>query len=67
MREKLDYRDLLERLDNAFPDGELLTRNQLAQFLGVSRQTVRVKYGKAFPPRGLITKTLAARVLSSSG
>ena len=67
MREKADYRDLLERLDKTFPDGELLTRNQLAQFLGVSRQTVRVKYGKAFPPRSLLTKTAVARVLSSSG
>ena len=64
-RERPDYRDLLERLDRAFPGREMLTRDDLASFLGVSRQTVYNRY--SFPPRTRITKTQAARAISSSG
>lgn len=62
-RERPDYRDLLERLDRAFPGRELLTRDELALFLGVSRQTVYNRY--SFPPRAKISKTQAARAIST--
>lgn len=40
-REKQGFRDTLERLDKAFPDRELLTITDVAQFTGVKRETVR--------------------------
>lgn len=64
MRTKPDYYDLLGRLDQAFPGKELLTRDELASFLGVSRQTVYNRY--SFPPRTKISKTQAARAISTS-
>ena len=45
MREKRDFRDNLERLDNAFPDKELLTQTECAKYLGVSNKTVKRRYG----------------------
>ena len=63
-RERPDYRDLLERLDRAFPGREMLTRDDLASFLGVSRQTVYNRY--SFPSRVKISKTQAARAFSTS-
>lgn len=63
-KERQDYRDLLERLDRAFPGREMLTRDDLAYFLGVTRQTVYNRY--SFPSRVRISKTQAARAISSS-
>ena len=64
MRTKPDYYDLLGRLDAAYPGKELLTRDELASFLGVTRQTVYNRY--CFPPRTKISKTQAARAISTS-
>ena len=61
-REKLDYRDLLERLDEAFPERELLTRGEIAAFLGVNPRTVKRRYDF---PAGRVTKTLVARRLAT--
>lgn len=63
-RERESYRDLLERLDVAYPGREWITRKEIAAFLGTSAQTISVKYGKVFPPRQRVTKVHAARVLS---
>ena len=57
-REKADYRDLLDRLDAAFPGKEMLTKAEVAEWLGVGRNTVTRRYGW---PRGKITKTQVAR------
>ena len=43
-REKPGYRDNLELLNLRFPDAEMLTAAQVAQFTGLSAQTVRKKF-----------------------
>lgn len=62
-KEKADYRDLLERLDAAFPGRELLTKRDVAAWLGVNEKTVKRRYGW---PRGKVSKTQVARAVSSS-
>lgn len=62
-REKPDYRDVLERLDAAFPGRELLTKTEAAQWLGVSTETVRRRYDL---PGGRILKTTLARAVAGS-
>ena len=62
-REKADYRELLMRLDNAFPERETLTRQDVAEWLGVSRNTVTRRYKW---PAGRVTKTQVARSLATS-
>ena len=61
-REKPAFRDNLDRLDEAFPDRELLSVTEVARYLGKSSQTV----AKRFPfRRGLgISKATLARELS---
>ena len=61
-REKADYRDILERLDVAFPGKELLEKKDVAAWLGVDPRTVARRY--KFPP-GKVTKTQVARAVSS--
>lgn len=63
-REHKSYRDLLERLDAAFPGREWITRKEIAAFLGVSAQTISNRYSRVFPARQRITKVQTARVLS---
>ena len=60
-REKDDYRDLLMRLDEAFPGRELLTREEVATFLGVNPRTVKRRYDF---PAGRVTKTAIARAVA---
>lgn len=62
-REKADFRDLLERLDTAFPGKELLEKQEIAAWLGVNPRTVSRRYNF---PRGKVTKTAVARAVSSS-
>ena len=64
MREKPDYRDTLQRLDERYPDREFLSRSDVAAFLGASRQTVYNRFGSKLPARVLLTKTQIARVLA---
>lgn len=61
-REKADFRNILERLDAAYPGRELLTREELAAFLGVNPRTVKRRYDF---PAGRVTKTLAARRIAT--
>ena len=60
-REKADYRDLLMRLDEAYPGRELLTRGEIAVFLGVNPRTVKRRYDF---PAGRVTKTAIARAVA---
>ena len=64
-REKTDYRDILERLDTKYPDKELLTRGEIASFLGITRQAVYNRYGDRMPAGVKISKTMIARLVSS--
>lgn len=57
-REKPDYRTTLEALETAYPGQWLLSRSQIASFLGVSEKTVKRRY--TFNP-GRVTKANAAR------
>lgn len=45
-REKPTYRAALERLDEAFPDKEVLTQKELSEYLGLSVRFVRDKWKK---------------------
>ena len=64
-REKPTFRAELERLDAAFPDKEFLTVKELADYLGVCKQTIyrkwRVHFNKTI--RGF-TKVRIASVLA---
>lgn len=60
-RERADYRDLLERLDEAFPGRELLQKQEIAAWLGIDPRTVARRYN--FPP-GRVTKTQVAMAVS---
>ena len=61
MREKAGYRDNLERIVERFPDKELLTKKDVAEFCGVDRRRV----GKLFPfKNNLISVATLARELS---
>lgn len=61
-REKEGYRDNLVRLDEHFPNKELLETKELADFLGVCARTVK----KHFPIKnGYISKAEAARTMST--
>lgn len=64
-REKECYRDNLQRIDEKFPDKELLNMKEVAAYLGVSRRTMTrhsKEYG--FNERGQVTKVKLARALS---
>lgn len=63
-RESVDYRDILERLDQTYPGREWITRKEIAAFLGVSTQTISNRYSRVFPARQRVTKVQVARVLS---
>ena len=60
-REKECFRDYLERLDQKFPDKEVLTQKECADFIGRDARTVKKYYG--IDKRG-ISKVKLARLLS---
>ena len=60
-REKLSYRDNLERLDMAFPNKEMLSQIEVANYCGMDRHTVTKHF--RFTER-YISKTVLARELS---
>ena len=43
-REKVAFRDLLERLDSAFPQREMLSASDIAKFEGAGRETIKRRY-----------------------
>lgn len=61
-REKKGYRDNLERLNERFPDKELLSRADIISFTGQSRKVV----DRLFPPTlsQYISKADFARMIS---
>lgn len=44
-REKELYRDYLARLDEKFPDKEIIQQKECAEFLGLDPRTVKKRYG----------------------
>ncbi len=60
-REKECYRDYLERLDEKFPNKEILPQKECAEFLGIDPRTAKKKYGIG---RDGISKCRLARLLS---
>ena len=63
-REREGYRDLLERLDTAFPGRELIGKSEVAGWLGISKSTLQRRY--ALPPGQLVSKTAVARAVAGS-
>lgn len=60
-REKECYRDNLERLEEAFPDKEILCISDVVRYTGKNYRTVK----KRFPFKGCeISKVVLARALS---
>lgn len=60
-REKELFRDYLIRLDEKFPDKEIIQQKECAEFLGLDKRTVKKKYGVS---RDGISKGKLARLLS---
>jgi len=61
-RENPDYRDILERLDKAFPNKEVLTKTETAAWLGISLKTLKRRY--SLPP-GYNSKVQVAKAVAS--
>ena len=61
-REKLSYRDNLERLDEAFPDREMLTVTDVSKFTGVCRRVAKSWF--SFNQYNYISKATLAREMS---
>ncbi len=60
-KEKINFRDNLERIDKRFPDKELLQQKECAEYLGCSTDKVRRVYNIR---SGGITKVEFARLIS---
>ena len=65
-REKECFRDYIMRLDEKFPDKELLTKGEVIDFLGISQSTMTRRAKEfGFAPRSKhVSKVKLARALS---
>ncbi len=62
-REKQCYRDMLEVLNEKFPDRQFLNAQEAADFIGCSRRTVDRKFKDYFISGLGISKVQLARLL----
>lgn len=62
-KEKDGYREQLQRLDEQFPDKEMLNQKELAEYLGCDPKTIRKKYKHLFTPGLGISKTKIANLI----
>lgn len=60
-REKEGFRDVMRSLNEMFPDQGMLGKNEVAKFLGVSRQTVARRGIKFNAATNRVTKADLAR------
>jgi len=63
-REKENYRDNLQRLDERFPDKELLNVKEAAVWLGVDPRTVPKLLGSKVLPGSKVSKVALAKAIS---
>lgn len=67
MREKEDYRENLMRINEYFPDGEMLNLTQVSKVTGLDRRTLLATWKKDFKKIGksmFISKCTLARLIS---
>lgn len=64
MREKETFRDELVRLDQQFPDKELLTTKEASKYLGITVDTFKRYYTDKLSCGRYISKVVLARTLS---
>lgn len=67
MKEKEGYRDNLERINEQFPNKEMLTISEVARFIGINRKKISKDWGKGFTQIGkskYITKSELAKRMS---
>lgn len=60
-REKAGFRDVIEQLNDMFPEQGALNRTEVARFLGVNRSTVWRRGIKFSAATGKVTKADLAR------
>ena len=63
-KEKADFRDWMEQLNEDFPGRQLLKKSEVAGWLGISKTTLRERYN--LPPGQLVSKVAIARAVSGS-
>lgn len=61
-REKVEFRDHLEQILIAFPDGELVNKKDAAKYLGVDARTFAKRF--SMTTKNYISRTSLARQLS---
>lgn len=61
MREKASFRDVMLSLNEMFPDQGMLSKNEVAKFLGVSRSTVNRRGIRFNSTTNRVTKADLAR------
>lgn len=68
VREKEDFRNNLQRIDERFPNKEMLTLSDVAKFTGIDRKKIGKDWQDIFTPVGkskYITKVALARHMSA--
>lgn len=60
-REKIGYRDTMAQLNEAFPEQGMLSKTEVARFLGVDRSTVSRRGIQFNAATGRVTKADLAR------
>ncbi len=62
-KEKELFREQLRRLDEKYPDKEMLSQKELAEYLGCDPKTIRTRYNHLFTPGLGISKAKAANLI----
>ena len=63
-REKELFREQLQRLDEKYPNKEMLSQKEAAEFLGCDPKTIRNRYSDLYTPGLGISKLKVARLIS---
>lgn len=68
MREKVDFRDNLQRINEYFPNKEMLNITDVSKFTGIDRKKIGKDWEKNFAQIGsskYISKVALARLISA--